>query len=47
MHKLKELINLSNLSNFQLFASIVDIASQSIDNSWRKSKKKFTEFYDN
>ena len=28
---------------FQVF----DIASQSIDNSWRKSKEMFTEFYDN
>ena len=26
---------------------VFDIASQSIDNSWRKSKQKFTEFYDN
>ena len=24
-----------------------DIASQTINNSWRKSKQKFTRFYDN
>ena len=26
---------------------VFDIASQSIDNSWRKSKQNFSEFYDN
>ena len=26
---------------------IFNIASQGIDNSWRKSNQKFTEFYDN
>ena len=26
---------------------VLDIASQSINNSWRNSKQKFTEFYDN
>jgi len=26
---------------------VFDIASQSINNSWRNSKQEFTEFYDN
>ena len=26
---------------------VFDIASQTIDNSWRNSKQKFTKFYDN
>ena len=31
------------LTNFEVF----DIASQTIDNSWRNSKQKLTKFYDN
>jgi len=34
---------ISDETLFQVF----DIPSQSTDNSWRKSKQKFTEFYDN
>ena len=34
------------ISDETLFG-VFDIASQSIDNSYRKSKQKFTEFYDN
>ena len=26
---------------------VFDIASQTVDNSWRNSKQKFTKFYDN
>ena len=26
---------------------VFDVASQTIDNSWRNSKQKFTKFYDN
>ena len=34
---------ISDETLFQVF----DIASQCINNSWRNSKQKFTEFYDN
>ena len=34
---------ISDETPFRMF----DIASQTIDNSWRKSKQKFTKFYDN
>ena len=34
-----------SISDETLFG-VFDIASQSIDNSWRNSKQKFTEFYD-
>ena len=34
---------ISDETPFQMF----DIASQTINNSWRKSKQKFTKFYDN
>ena len=36
-------VSISDETLFRVF----DIASQSIDNSWRKSKQKFSEFYDN
>ena len=43
------------LTNFEVFGNrrkhsfecMFDIASQTIDNSWRNSKQKFTKFYDN
>ena len=43
------------LINFEVFGYhsdeslfwMFDLASQSTDNSWGKSKQKFTEFYDN
>ena len=31
----------------ETLSRVFDIASQSIDNSWRKSKQNFSEFYDN
>ena len=34
---------ISDETPFRMF----DIASQTINNSWRKSKQKFTRFYDN
>ena len=34
---------ISDETPFRMF----DIASQTINNSWRKSKQKFTKFYDN
>ena len=42
------------LTNFEVFGNtrkhsfpVFDIASQTIDNSWRNLKQKFTKFYDN
>ena len=41
------------LTNFEVFGNrrklfrVFDIASQTIDYSWRNSKQKFTKFYDN
>ena len=34
---------ISDETSFRMF----DVASQTINNSWRKSKQKFTKFYDN
>ena len=42
------------LTNLEVFGNrskhsyrVFDVASQTIDNSWRNSKQKFTKFYDN